>query len=164
MGRTEGPVRDVYYPVYRTWMNFFVRYVILTISLIILNTLVIKEFRRYVKIASTITEKPKEQEKRLTHMMIVVVVIFVTCNLVDNIYHILRGTGSLDWKEEPENRNIYPIACVLAVLNSSINFIVYSVFNPKFRTVLAAIFWTKAHFHYESTEKGTLRLDLLRAN
>ena len=117
-----------------------------------------------MKIASTITEKPKEQEKRLTHMMIVVVVIFITCNLVDNIYQILRGTGFIDWKEEPENRNIYPIACVLAVLNSSINFIVYSVFNPKFRSVLASIFRTKAHFNNESTEKGTLRLDLLRAN
>ena len=117
-----------------------------------------------MKLASTITERPKEQEKRLTHMMIVVVVIFITCNLVDNIYHILRGTGYIDWKEEPENRNIYPIACVLAVLNSSINFIVYSVFNPKFRTVLASIFWTKAHSSNESTEKGTLRLDLMRAN
>ena len=117
-----------------------------------------------MKLASTITEKPKEQEKRLTHMMIVVVVIFITCNLVDNIYQILRGTGFLDWNEEPENRNIYPIACVLAVLNSSINFIVYSVFNPKFRTVLASIFSTKAHSNNESTEKGTLRLDLMRAN
>ena len=117
-----------------------------------------------MKLASTITEKPKEQEKRLTHMMIVVVVIFITCNLVDNIYHILRGTGFLDWNKEPENRNIYPIACVLAVLNSSINFIVYSVFNPKFRSVLASIFRTKAHFNNESTEKGTLRLDLMRAN
>ena len=113
-----------------------------------------------MKLASTITEKPKEQEKRLTHMMIVVVVIFITCN----IYHILRGTGFLDWNKEPENRNIYPIACVLAVLNSSINFIVYSVFNPKFRTVLASIFKTKAHSNNESTEKGTLRLDLMRAN
>ena len=117
-----------------------------------------------MKLASTITEKPKEQEKKLTHMMIAVVVTFITCNLVDNIYHILRGTGSLDWKEEPENRNIYPIACVLAVLNSSINFIVYSIFNPKFRTVLASIFRTKAHSNNESTEKGTLRLDLMKAN
>lgn len=41
--RKEGPVKEVYYPVYRTWMNFFVRFVIPTISLIILNTLVIKE-------------------------------------------------------------------------------------------------------------------------
>ena len=111
-----------------------------------------------------ITDKPKEQEKKMTNMMLVIVAIFIICNLVDNIYQILRGTGSLDWKEEPENRNIYPIACVLAVLNSSINFIVYSVFNPKFRTVLASIFWAKAHSNNESTEKGTLRLDLLRAN
>ena len=41
--RTEGPVKGVYYPVYRTWMTFFVRFVIPTISLSILNTLVIKE-------------------------------------------------------------------------------------------------------------------------
>ena len=44
MLRMEGPVRDIYYyPMYRTWMNFFVRFVIPTTSLIILNTLVIKE-------------------------------------------------------------------------------------------------------------------------
>ena len=85
-------------------------------------------------------------------------------NLMKKRSVILRGTGFLDWNDEPENRNIYPIACVLAVLNSSINFIVYSVFNPKFRTVLASIFRTKAYSNSESTEKGTLRLDLMRAN
>ena len=41
--KMRGPLRDVYYPVYRSWMNFFVRFVIPTISLIILNTLMIKE-------------------------------------------------------------------------------------------------------------------------
>ena len=90
-----------------------------------------------------ITDKPKEQEKKMTNMMIVIVVIFIMCNLVDNIYQILRGTGSIEWKEE--NKNLYPIACVLTVLNSSINFIVYGFLNPKFRTVLASIFWTKAN-------------------
>ena len=71
--------------------------------------------------ASTITDKPKEQEKKMTNMMIVIVVIFIICNLVDNIYQILRGTGSIEWKEE--NKNLYPIACVLTVLSSSINFL-----------------------------------------
>ena len=89
-----------------------------------------------------ITDKPKEQEKKLTNMMIVIVAVFIICNLVDNIYQILRGTGSIKWKEE--NQNMYPIACVLTVLSSSINFLVYGFFNPKFRTVLSSIFWTKA--------------------
>ena len=95
-----------------------------------------------MKLASIITDKPKEQEKKLTNMMIVVVAVFIICNLVDNIYQILRGTGSIEWKEE--NQNVYPIACVLTVLSSSINFLVYGFFNPKFRTVLSSIFWTKA--------------------
>ena len=112
-----------------------------------------------MKLAATITEKPKEQEKRLTHMMIVVMVIFITCNLFDNLCHILFWMGL-----EHPNGTIYPIACVLVVLNSSINFIVYSVFNPKFRTVLSSIFKTKAQANNESTEKGTLRLNLMRAN
>ena len=42
----EG-LRDVYYPVYRTWMNFFIRFVIPTISLIILNSLMIKEVKSF---------------------------------------------------------------------------------------------------------------------
>ena len=41
--RKEGPVKEVYYPVYRTWANFFVLFVIPTISLMILNTLTIKK-------------------------------------------------------------------------------------------------------------------------
>ena len=41
--RTKGPVRDVYYPVYRTWANFFVLFIIPTLSLMILNTLTIKK-------------------------------------------------------------------------------------------------------------------------
>ena len=81
--------------------------------------------------------------------------------LVTYLKHLLRGTGSIEWNEK--NKNLYPIACVLTVLNSSINFVVYSVFNQKFRTVLASIFWTKAHSNNESTEKGTVRLDLRRA-
>ena len=93
--------------------------------------------------ACSITDKPKEQEKKMTNMMIVIVVIFIICNLVDNIYQILRGTGSKEWKEE--NSNLYPIACILTVLSSSINFVVYGFFNPKFRTVLASIFFKKAH-------------------
>ena len=94
-----------------------------------------------MKFASTVTDQPKEQEKKMTNMMIVIVAIFILCNLVDNIYQILRGTGSIEWKEE--NQKVYPVACVLTVLNSSINFIVYGFFNPKFRTVLVSIFWTK---------------------
>ena len=96
-----------------------------------------------MKMACSITDKPKEQEKKMTNMMIVIVVIFIICNLVDNIYQILRGTGSKEWKEE--NKNLYPIACILTVLSSSINFVVYGFFNPKFRTVLASIFFKKAH-------------------
>ena len=93
--------------------------------------------------ASTIIDKPKEQEKKMTNMMIVIVVIYIICNLVDNIYQILRGTGSIEWKEE--NKNLYPVACVLTVLSSSINFVVYGFFNPRFRTVLASIFFKKGH-------------------
>ena len=94
-----------------------------------------------MKLASLITEKPKEQEKRLTHMMIVVVVIFIICNLFANIIPILMGTGSIEW--DKKKKNLYPIACVLTALNSSINFVVYSIFNPKFRTILVSIVWTK---------------------
>ena len=99
--------------------------------------------------ASTITDKPKEQEKKMTNMMIVIVVIFIICNLVDNIYQILRGTGSIEWKEE--NKNLYPIACVLTVLSSSINFLVYGFFNPRFRTVLAS-FFDKKPINTENTK------------
>ena len=102
-----------------------------------------------------ITDKPKEQEKKMTNTMIVIVAIFIMCNLVDNIYQIRRGTGSIEWKEE--NKNLYPIACVLTVLNSSINFIVYGFFNPKFRTVLASIFWKKA----KKTNKNTKIIQFL---
>ena len=100
--------------------------------------------------ASVITDKPKEQEKKMTNMMTVIVVIFIMCNLVDNVYQILRGTGSIEWEEE--NKNLYPIACVLTVLSSSINFIVYGFFNPQFRTVLASIFWRKAKKNNENTK------------
>ena len=95
-----------------------------------------------MKLASTITDKYKEQEKKITKLTIIIVVIFTVCNLYDNIYQILRGTNYKEWKE---NKGVYGYlpAFYAPVLNSSINFIVYGFFNPKFRTVLVSIFCTE---------------------
>ena len=88
---------------------------------------------------SMTTIKPKLYERNLTNMAMFLIAVFVFCNSFICVYFILRGTKILAW-DHPASDYLYPTACVLTVVNSSVNVIIYGFFNTEFRQALLFLF------------------------
>ena len=71
--------------------------------------------------------------------MMVLVTVFVICNSFYSIYFILRGLKIISSKATV-SQYLYPTACVFTVLNSSVNVIIYGIFDMKFRRVFVSLF------------------------
>ena len=87
--------------------------------------------------ASLITRKPKKTEKRLTIMMMVIVLVFGICNSFYGAYYIFRDQKMIS---DIQKTYLYPTACVFLVLNSSVNVFIYGAFNKKFKSVFTSLF------------------------
>ena len=87
--------------------------------------------------ASLITRKPKKHEKRLTIMMMVIVLVFGICNSFYGAYYIFRDQKLIC---DIQKTYLYPTACVFLVLNSSVNVLIYGTFNKKFKSVFISLF------------------------
>ena len=87
--------------------------------------------------ASLITRKPKRHEKRLTIMMMVIVLVFGICNSFYGAYYIFRDQKLIC---DIQKTYLYPTACVFLVLNSSVNIFIYGNFNKKFKSVFISLF------------------------
>ena len=87
--------------------------------------------------ASLITRKPKKHEKRLTIMMMVIVLVFGICNSFYGAYYIFRDQKMIC---DIQKTYLYPTACVFLVLNSSVNVFIYGAFNKKFKSVFISLF------------------------
>ena len=87
--------------------------------------------------ASLITRKPKRHEKRLTIMMMVIVLVFGICNSFYGAYYIFRDQKLIC---DIQKTYLYPTACVFLVLNSSVNVLIYRTFNKKFKSVFNSLY------------------------
>ena len=87
--------------------------------------------------ASLITRKPKRHEKRLTIMMMVIVLVFGICNSFYGAYYIFRDQKLVC---DIQKTYLYPTACVFLVLNSSVNVLIYRTFNKKFKSVFNSLY------------------------
>ena len=87
--------------------------------------------------ASLITRKHEKHEKRLTIMMMVIVLVFGICNSFYGAYYIFRDQGMIC---KIQKTYLYPTACVFLVLNSSVNVFIYGAFNKKFKSVFISLF------------------------
>ena len=79
----------------------------------------------------------KLQEKKLSQMGLTITLLFIVCNSVYSIHYIMKA-------ERKSNvfvkLFVHSIARIFAELNCSTNFIIYWIFNPKFKETLVAIF------------------------
>ena len=90
------------------------------------------------------TINPKAFQKKMTKMSLGLIFVFVFCNSFLQIYFILQGAKILVGKDIA-SIYLYPTALVLTTLNSSINVIFYSIYNPEFKTTFVRLFcpWSK---------------------
>lgn len=88
------------------------------------------------------TSEVKNQERKLTKMGVILVVIFVGCNSFYMIYYIMEG---LELKNNVLLRRandlyIHALARVFAIINSSVNVFIYGAFNKKFKDTFLSLF------------------------
>ena len=79
----------------------------------------------------------KLQEKKLSQMGLTITLLFIICNSVYSIHYIMKA-------EQKSNvfvkLFVHSTARIFAQLNCSANFIIYWMFNPKFKETLVSIF------------------------
>ena len=96
--------------------------------------------RRTMKILSgdaSKVKRMKQQERNLTWMGITIVIIFVICNSFYVIYYILKSTGIMSTFDK---LYLHSTARFFAIMNCSVNIIIYCYFNTKFRETLVSLF------------------------
>ena len=92
----------------------------------------------YVKSPTNVLRRNQRQERKMELMMMTIVIVFVTCNIFSSVVWVLffnfpdvcRFTIAYLWST----------SLLLETLNSSLNVIIYAVFNKKFRILFAEMF------------------------
>ena len=84
------------------------------------------------------TNKQKAQEARLTTMISLIVAIFIVCNSFESLMFIFDSLGLIP-------RNIVedflrPFADFLIIVNSSMNVVIYNIFNESFRKLFCKLY------------------------
>ena len=90
--------------------------------------------------ASTIDQDDKLDEKEMASVSIAIVLVFITSNLLQNLYFVLRYNHVISPGEDSSNY-LYPASCVLTVINSSVNVIIYGILDMKFKNSFLSLFW-----------------------
>lgn len=138
---------QIYVDLYLTWMNFIVRFVIPTIILIFCNVKILNEVKKiHGNIASFMGSKSQtqlEREASIAIMTTIVVVVFVVCNSFESILFILHSQELLTGDVVQDY--LRPLADLVMVFNSSVNVIIYCIFNRAFREKFIEMyfFWCK---------------------
>ena len=84
------------------------------------------------------TVKQKAKEARLTTMISLIVAIFIVCNSFESLMFIFDSLGLIP-------RNIVedflrPFADFLIIVNSSMNVVIYNIFNESFRKLFCKLY------------------------
>lgn len=159
--KTELAKNPTYISVYNTWIYFTFQFLIPTLCLAIFSGLLVQELRKMNAEAKTVLQdfksKAQATERRLTYQCITIVLVFVICNSFYMIYYILRSQGLLTKDQHQlENQYIHSTARIFAIINSSVNVIIYVVFNRKFRETFVSIL---TQFSLKSGAEPTSRND-----
>lgn len=82
----------------------------------------------------------KLDERQMASVSIAIVLVFVTSNFLQNLYFVLRYYKVIS-PEQDLSKYLYPTSCVLTVINSSVNVIIYGILDMKFKNSFLSLFW-----------------------
>ena len=107
----------------------------------------------YVKSPTTVLRRNQRQDRKMALMMMTIVIVFVTCNIFSTLVWILF----FNFKEVCKFTIAYlwSTSVLLETLNSSVNVIIYAVFNKKFRILFVEMFCSC--FRKKEQLKGPVR-------
>ncbi len=168
--KTAFRKNKVYFLVYKTIMYFMFRTIGPLLTLIILNVkliLALKEMRRKHK---DLTKGSKHREN-ITFMLVIVVTVFVICEMPDLILRILVTMYEFQAVELDINklRYVNVMTNMLLTVNSSINFLIYCLVGKKFRRILLDMYACTArqrdsNMEVSETEPLTTRTNIITKN
>ena len=131
--QTDLRTNHYYVSIYYTWAYLIFMFFIPFSCLAIFNLLIYRQ----VRIANSERSRMSRQEQKeigLATMLMVVVIVFFLCNVLALVVNILEH---LFHKQFPQMININNL---LITLNSSVNFIIYCIFNDKFKRIFCKLF------------------------
>ena len=79
----------------------------------------------------------KQQERNLTWMGITIVIVFVICNSFYVIYYILKSIPGI--LSTFDKLYLHSTARFFAIMNCSVNIVIYYYFNTQFRETLVSL-------------------------
>lgn len=133
---------SLYYRIYRVCANLIFRAMIPIFCFLLFNFLMIKEIRKVKSDVSKImgkmsgNDKMRKQEIHITYMTMCIVTVFLVTQFPHYLQDILLSSGII----KPKFGNVVPVfsltVCIFATLNSTVNTVIYCIFNKKFRDVL----------------------------
>lgn len=137
-GKTSLRNNKIYFLVYKTIMYFVFRTIGPLIILVGLNLRLIKALQEVRRKHRDLTKSNKHREN-ITLMLVVVVSVFIVCELPDlslRIIFSLREFFEIKTLDIPKLRYYNCITNALLTVNSSTNFLIYCLIGHKFRKIL----------------------------
>ena len=149
LARTSFGGSDVYAVL--AWVYFVVFTVGCSVSLLVLNTLLIRGLRRASAKRRLLTtrERSRNDDVRLTRMLIAVVIIFLAGELPSAIFSRLIVAAVARKRSAPVMAEDWYMVCVCVaticvVTQHSLNFVCYCAFNKRFRCEFRRMFCASA--------------------
>ena len=153
--KTTFGKNQVYFVVYHIVMHSLFKTIGPLLVLIILTFGLVKELRRAQKEQEHLTRKGAHHHN-ITFMLIVVITVFICCELPDTVWRILYDFNL------SEEFSIYSniVIHALLVLNSAVNFLIYGFTGTQFRNDLKKMFCRREQLPRTlSTDDSNLSLD-----
>ncbi|XP_060579719.1 FMRFamide receptor-like [Ruditapes philippinarum] len=132
---TEFGKSKFYTVVYSQWLYTILIYILPLLLLGILNTLLIMELMR-MRQRRSLTNTHENTEFNLSIVLVIIVAVFIVCQTPGLIaqFQFFDPEFLMKWT---------CVSNTLFVLNSSVNFIIYTAVGKKFRTLLLRMTWTR---------------------
>ena len=96
-----------------------------------------RQTKKFLSGDASKVKRMKQKERNLTWMSITIVIIFVICNSFYVIYYILKSTGIMSTFDK---LYLHSTARFFAIMNCSVNIVIYYYFNTQFRETLVSLF------------------------
>ena len=84
-------------------------------------------------------KKAHKMEVRLAKLIWAIVIIFIVCNIFQNITYILQSEEIIE--KDFYRANLSPVRNILVAISTSCNVIIYGIFNNNFRREFVSLFW-----------------------
>ena len=138
--KTKLGKAELYHVIYYGVLHFVFVVAGPLLTLMCVNVRLIQALKARRRKRTDMVSQRQQNDNNVTIVLIIVIVVFVVCQIPAFIGYALLGARSENGTLCGDNRfYLRPVADTLMVLNSAVNFVIYVLFNKRFRHVLARI-------------------------